>query len=531
MWQFQDGFKGTYQHFEWYTAANHYIPFVLCTDRYGANRFSAGFTDQILETSISGDIHSLKTQDYQLKLRRPLEGVVLTRTQLEDAILLSTRKKSWFDVVERYCTKIDELKQYKSTPIPDAYYEPQWNSWTPFRFNINEEGIWEYAKICKKLGIGMVSIDAGWSANSWDEFGDWVPKPKKFPNMRGLISRIQKELGMLVELFVGPFSVGISTEAYKEFKCAKIMTEAGESASLCPRNPLTKKHVCKVAYRVTKDLRPDFFLVDLTEDIASAWQGKHNVCVADHKHVYESFGEGYNECLDAICTSIKKANPETMIEACDTTNLNCKQFWPMTYDSAGGDIAFDFSLHQRQMVFTRSFTRGLVPKNSIMPWHMKASDEDFGKHMIQQVILGVPLLASDLKKLPESHAQIIKAWLSFYRKNRKELISGEFRPIGFTPSTFPHIKIEGEETVFLQLGNMSIPPITLNRSFEKIYFLNSTQSESLYLVLEGLRKGEYKVEIRDCFLNQVGEKRMSFDKKCYIDLNVPEGGLLRLEKI
>jgi len=510
--------RGVSERFKWYTSANMFIPFVICTNRYGMNKFSVGFEGQVLETEISGGIHSVKGL-YHLRLKRPVDGIALTRRILKDALLFSAQQVDWFDVVDGYCTRIGRA-QRSTKHIPEVYYEPQWNSWYPFLFDIDEKTIWENTQICKDLGLKMISIDAGWSDNSTDEWGDWVPLPQKFPDLKRLMSRIQKE-GLLVELFYAPFWVGSSTRAFKKLTDIRIVTEAGESPNLCPRNSLTERHVSEVTSRITREFQPDAVLVDLTVAIPML------SCKADHEHVYESIGEGYNECLRVICESVLREKPDAMIEACDTTNLNSRRFFLVTYDS---EPEVPFEIHQRYMVLMRSASRGLVPKNTPYPWHKDESEKNVSKYMAQQIMLGVPSLTGDLRELSESHIQILKAWLNFYRGNREQLFSGRFRPIGFFDLSFPHVKIEGRDRAYIQLGYTGIPAITLTKRYQKAYIMNTSESQSLFFILEGLRNGKYKAQIYDHFLEPIMENTISSYGKCYVDLNVPEGGLVCLER-
>ena len=67
---------------------------------------------------------------------------------------------------------------YKDRPIV-------FNSWEGSGFKINEESLYEMAKVAKDVGIELFVIDDGWFKNRNDDhraLGDWVVDKNKFPN-------------------------------------------------------------------------------------------------------------------------------------------------------------------------------------------------------------------------------------------------------------------------------------------------------------------------------------------------------------
>lgn len=98
--------------------------------------------------------------------------------------------------------RLSELKQ-KPTFV--------YNTWVPFKKEINEKLIMELAKSAADAGMKEFVIDDGWA----DNYGDWIIDMSKFPNGLKPVFDYIKSLGMKPGIWV---SVGSASPSSKVFK-------------------------------------------------------------------------------------------------------------------------------------------------------------------------------------------------------------------------------------------------------------------------------------------------------------------------
>ena len=148
-------------------AANAGIPLVVCADREGHNRFAFGLLDQVEATGLRiknyslGLSHRGEGLNYQFEFVKPI-GYSLKRSELVDGAYFDTRGEDWFYTIQQYSDWAEHTGNITALKPPPVAFEPIWNSWYPFGFNITEESIWKNAEFCKKVGIKNVSIDSGY---------------------------------------------------------------------------------------------------------------------------------------------------------------------------------------------------------------------------------------------------------------------------------------------------------------------------------------------------------------------------------
>lgn len=540
------------------SSANNGMPYVACSNRSGQNRLAVGFVNQLLETKIQANFYNHQKGLYQLKMSRPC-GSVLKRRELNDSIFFSDQASSWFDVVASYTNWVDSQRNYKPNPIPKYASHPTWCSWFCHMDDINENNIWENSKLAKEVGIKTILIDAGWFAPSgrWGSLdssaGDWIPDPDKFPDFRGLIHRIQEELGLLVQLWVSAFWIGTGSKAFRDLKHARIVQEPSIERQengigylsgladdadvawreelahglgvpeiyLCPRHPATKKHVEGVIRHIISDYGVDGIWFDFMDTIPTE-------CNADHEHVYETTGEAYVDCLKAMYEAAVQINPEVIFEIKQGYgNLAGKPYANILQASSG---AHDFDKMRRLVVLQRSWGTGTLIKCGTPIWHVDERDSNVAKYMSAAIIAGAPSLSVDFRYLPPSHMQIVQKWLRFYELHKKDLLAGRFKPLNSTGELYQDLIVEGNESGFLYLSSQPAFIVGLEKPKNELYIMNSTYGDRLLLKVRGLEPGIYDIASLDCHLNHYDSGSVEIAGELVLDQPCPEGGMLHLKK-
>ena len=131
-------------------------------------------------------------------------------------------------------------RKYMGTRIEQIPHKPMfvYNTWVPFRRNINEQNIRELAKAAAECGIEEFVIDDGWQVNfdspkgRPDYRGDWTVDPKKFPNGLRPVFDYIKSLGMKPGLWVSLALADRSSHPYREHPEWMTLDPSGKPANL-----------------------------------------------------------------------------------------------------------------------------------------------------------------------------------------------------------------------------------------------------------------------------------------------------------
>jgi len=103
-----------------------------------------------------------------------------------------------------------------------------YNTWHPFRKNINEKLVMELAEAAAEAGIKEFIIDDGWQ----DNYGDWGIDYQKFPNGLKSVFDYIKSLGMKPGLWVSVGSASPESRVYHEHPEWFIRNQNGEFSNI-----------------------------------------------------------------------------------------------------------------------------------------------------------------------------------------------------------------------------------------------------------------------------------------------------------
>jgi|GEM_PF-1392737 len=520
-------------------AANTGIPFVLCTDREGQNRFSLGMRDQVETTGLRIENYSVGASiraeglNYSFEFAKPI-GYSLSRRSLSDGFYLDTRPQGWFETMRSYATWVEEAEEITPLLPPPTAFEPVWCTWYPFGQNIDEPTIMENARLCRQVGITTLLIDAGYNnglRGGMDtpenirifnaHTGDWNANSEKFPNFRAMVDQLHL-LDQRITAWVAFFLLGTYTHAYAKarhlLKCDK---EGQETLYLCPQHPETPSYLTETFLKMAEDYNLDGYWLDFMDSM-------HSPCYAKHVHDIESPGAAYNRCLSAVRAALLRFKPDFLIETrMPMANLNVKAFANVLETT---DMPFDFDINRSLGVFVRAFGKGSALKLDPVQWHVQERPENVAKLCSTVVLCGTPVFSLDLRLLPPVHLDVLKAWLDFYRKHREVLVHAKLTPLTFEPD-FPALRLESGATLFLYLGSATVASVQVRQCTE-ISLINASDLDHVKAQLEEMGTGNWELSFHDCFLREVQKEQLQVDDNhVFLSRPVPQGGMLRLNKI
>jgi alpha-galactosidase len=550
-WSYRQGSPETQGEFDVYTrglasgdkfartyAANTGIPLALCANREGQIRFAFGLLDQIEATGLCMRNYSLGLSErgeglnYEFEFVKPV-GYSLQRSELIDGAYFDMRGEDWFATLRQYSEWAERRGKIAVVKPPPVAFEPIWNSWYPFGFNITQASIEENAEFCRRVGIKNISIDAGYQeqltgglgtpqdfANFEDHTGDWTAYQEKFPDFRGLVERIHQQ-GQIATVWVALFMVGTKTAAYQQVRGMLRQDTPGKDRSyLCPCHPETPGYLARTFSKLARNYDLDGFWLDFMD-------GTHTPCHGSHPHFTSSTGEGYNACLGAVRDALVKFKPNFLMETrMPMANLNGKRFYNVMETT---DMPFDLDLNRSLGVVARAYTHGLACKIDPVQWHIRESDENVGVCCTTTTLSGVPVFGVDFRLLPASHLRVVAAWMQFYREHQSELWQGHFQPVGFGHLS-PQVQIQAGKSMFVYLGSSATAPVSLGGS-DSIYLINASDMVRMALFLDNMSRGRWQVALRNCYLQKVSESFLEVKAStCAFDMPIPRGGLAELRK-
>jgi alpha-galactosidase len=541
MGQFRSYTRGlaTDKEFTQLYAANTGIPFALCSDREGQNRFSLGMLDQVETTGLRIEGYSVGPSmraeglNYSFEFAKPI-GYSLSRRSLDDSFYLDTRPQDWFETVQGYAAWVEEDENITPLVPPPTAFDPIWCTWYPFGQNIDERTIIENAQLCRQVGINTLLIDAGYNnalRGGMDtpenirifnaHTGDWIANSEKFPNFRAMVDQLHS-LGQRVTAWVALFLLGTSTQAYAKARHLLKSDEDGqETLYLCPQHSETASYLSETFLKMARDYDLDGYWLDFMDSM-------HLPCYGKHAHDVESPGAAYNRCLARVRDSLLGFKPDFLIETrMPMANLNVKSFANVLETT---DMPFDFDINRSLGVFLRAFGEGPALKLDPAQWHIQERPENVAKLCSTVVLGGTPVFSLDFRLLPPTHLEVVKAWLDFYREHRVALVHAKLTPLSFEPY-FPAVQLEAGSTLFLYLGSATVVPAQVRRCTE-LFLINASDRDYLNVQLEGIGIGSWALTSHDCFLKEVQKEELSVDND-HIFLNRPvqQGGMLRLSKV
>jgi len=524
------------------TAPNSGIPFAMGVSREGQNRLAAGLLSQTRVMNLRG--WPQESGEYQLHFdtRTPIQTRYFSETLYTD-----TGGQGWFSTAQAYADWIDERLKYSPFPVSPACYHPLYDVWYWASDDTSIDLYWTTLNLAKELGFRSYLFDSGWESASgelgrWLEgsLGNYSAPEDKLPGFAGLFRAAKEHLGMNVILWLSPYAMGRESVHYDAMKEAhvnfnseqqwyrggddswpstlEIDEQYRENVNLCPRVDATPKYLRSLFERVGSDYRPDGYWLDFQEMVPF-------LCEAAHKHI-APFGGGFNRSQSAIKEAIIGLGTNPTVEMrYPSANLNNKRFTNL-WQSV--DFPGDFDAMRLCSMMMRAFSRGVVMGTDEMYWPVETDDTTAAKYVATTVFSGVPAIGADFVNGPRSHADITRAWLSFYHQHQQALTRGTFQPIG--DFVEPDQKIESDSEVFVYLRSGKTANIPVGSGLSAVYLANCTEHDSVYLTLDGMEAGNYQIDALDSRLEVIYSHTKLFQESVSLTEEVPQGGMLKVTR-
>ena len=510
------------------TGPNDGNPFAAFVSQSGDCSLAAGIVGEPIETTLWMERPGMASQRASLvayggkmifSFERPGLGVKYGPTsEINEALYISEGKPNWYEALREYAQFGRARLGITEYPRNPKALEPVWCSWSAFcSDDVNDELVLSIAEVAKELGIGSILFDDGWFGTGIDtskdklNTGDYFPDKDKFPDLKGLVKKIQ-EMGLMVILWVGPISVSPDSEVFKEVKDYLIQVNKelflyiNNLHQLCPASPEARKHIVEIFTRLLKDYDVDGFKVDLYNNLPP------EPCDAPHRHDEKPNIQGLHRLMREIWQAICAIKPDVIMEL----KQNYGNFLSAQYGTMvrAGDSPYDTDINLARCIYTSACV-GLV-HNDYLVWTSLEKESDLSTLLIKQLICGVPTFSVDLREITGVQKKIVQGWLGLYHSFFKELLfNTNLKPQ--CPELNVWQRDDGRRN-FVGLIYGAREAELLPR--EKTLLMNGTASDYIYIKTPAAFKTA--VETFSPSHNKVSEENMSI--KDGLKISIPAGG-------
>lgn len=414
---------------------------------------------------------------------------------------------------------------YPCAYVPDVARRPLYSCWYSFHQDIDVEAILTQCRIGKELGMESVIVDDGWQTDDTNRgysfCGDWELATSKIPDMKEFADKVH-ETGMKFIIWYSVPYVGKASKIHKYFAEKKMflgyprnVDDTHGFACLDPRFPEVREYLVKIYTDAARDWGLDGFKLDFID----SFRLFPDTPAYDERWDTLSLEDGVDKLLDEIITSVKKINPEILIEFRQT------YFGPTIRKYGNMMRVFDCpadSFRNHINGTDLRYCMGKTPVHSdMLMWNNEDSVES-AAHQVICTLFTVPQISVLLDKIPESHKKMLAFYLGFWNKNRDVLLDGDFTADN-PESLYSLVKSEKDGHI---IAVAHAKPVLEVDSFEKLSFVNASGGEYL-IVKANADLGEKLYRTYNCTGDLVAEGKVTMEKGL-ISLDVPTCGMVEI---
>ena len=358
-------------------------------------------------------------------------------------ITLYKNRDNGFDVIDEEVNKFITL--HMNPRIIESDIKPLfvYNTWNPFRTQVNDSLVRDLAKAAAECGIEEFIIDDGWQINDSGEtseklwganYGDWMVDTNKFPD--GLKSTFDyiKSLGMKPGLWISLSGVTEDSKVFREHPEWMVVNQQGKPGNIHYETQKDEgfysadfgtdwyeyiknrilHHVKQNGLQYTK---LDFAIVAsayVNDNKISGSYAKDHPYYRDH---HESFIVFYERVLEMF-DELHQEAPELFIDCTFETAGKLQLMDYAIAQHAEGDWLSNFEepsptgpLRVRQMAWWRS---PALPASSLVIGNLVLDDPEF-EFCLKSLIGTFPIVLGDPRKLPNTERKKIKDWADWMR--------------------------------------------------------------------------------------------------------------------
>lgn len=415
---------------------DHHDAAIFVYNNYAKEGFILGneAPSVLKETEVYTDHHRISIGLTSLTDHYPFKKWIEPQEKFDSprTFICLVQSQKWEDAFEGHFADFIRtrlgVKLFERKEIPFTFY----NTWRPFYTNISDTLVTQLADGLEGTGTDLFIMDAGWENN----YGDWEPHPKRFPNgLKPITDHIRKR-GMKAGLWMGLASVDKNSKLYKEHPEWALYDKNGEPAYLHEEMQgrvtmsLASGYYDYILGKIKRHVREND-LAYIKLDLAMA----NSAYVLDYakKGDYKFEGKGYKDHESSFYAIYEKALqlfddlhkefPDLLVDCTyevwgeyyinDYALIEHADYdWLTNYD----DDAPVGPINIRQMAFDRG--RAIpVATNLIGNQFM---DSPYSKYTFLSLASVKPILVGDSRKLPQDLKPWYLKWNTWFKMMDKK---------------------------------------------------------------------------------------------------------------
>ena len=334
----------------------------------------------------------------------------------------------------------DYVRKYMGTRLSKIPEKPVfvYNTWQPFRKEINEKLIYELVDAAAECGIEEFVIDDGWQTS----YGDWGIDPKKFPDGFKPVFDYIKSKGMKPGIWISLATADSASKVYKQHPEWLVREADGTPINLHSDVDGSNYSMCMTTgwYDYIKEIilslvrehgleyiKGDFAAVTGAYTTDKTRSGCHATNHTMHKDRNESMLEMYKRTWD-LFDDLHKEAPDLFID-CTFETMGALQLIDLDMcKHAEGNWLSNFeeaapqgSLRVRQMAWWRT---PVIPATALVIGNQSIDDPDFEFSMMS-LAGSLPIVLGDPRILTKEQRAGMNTWSNWLHRmqNKHDFMS------------------------------------------------------------------------------------------------------------
>ena len=333
----------------------------------------------------------------------------------------------------------DFVRKHMGIRLSELAQKPTfvYNTWEPFRKDINERLIMELAKAAADAGMKEFVIDDGWQTN----YGDWIIDKTKFPNGLKPVFDYIKSLGMKPGIWVSVGSASPDSKVYKAHPDWFVLDEQQQPANLHEDDPNMRTacfgtewrgYIKDVLLKLALDygleyLKLDFTVVTSTYRFGNKVTGCYATNHKGHTDHHESLYTNYEDVWK-LFDELHAAKPNLFIDCTFETMGGLQLIDYAMLKHAEGNWLSNFNgpdakvdLRVRNMAWWRS---PAIPATALVIGNPEMQDTGWELH-IKSLAGALPIMLGDPRKLSAPDLKTYRAYADWLQRleNKHQIMS------------------------------------------------------------------------------------------------------------
>lgn len=495
-------------------------PVVSLFNLNGRNRLTFAFSDALHPITVKAGVHE-ETAMFHCSLALFAEPTLLTDSY-EATLRVDTRdipySESLRDVEQWWVS----LPGYAPAPVPSAARQPMYSTWYSFHQELRPNEVEKQCKLAREIGCEAVIVDDGWQTSNdqrgYAYCGDWRVEPSKIPDMRAYVANVHA-LGMKYILWYAVPFVGTYTDAWSRFKdkLLTVLTIGGADAGvLDPRFPDVRQFLLQTYVDAMHNWDLDGFKLDFVDSFVPP-RGQQPELGGDRD--YDSVPVAVDRLLTDIIEELRAIKPDVMIEFRQSYVGPLMRKYGNIFRAV--DCPNDSIENRVRTLDVRLIAGATATHADMLMWSVHDPVESAALQLIN-VLFAVPQISMLLDKIPTEHIEMLRFWLSFWRKHRDVLLDGELKAL-HPELLYPVViaSIPTKRIVAIYHESVVDPGTAIP---DQLLLVNGTLKGQVVLDLaEPL--GERQIEVCDCRGHVIRNERVELSQGLH-RLEVPASGLI-----